>query len=350
MTSVDTELVLVALAAMLSPVTLFLSVLALVVGERPMRTGLWFFLGAFGLTLVVGVIGAFLLGVGRIAEAQHAEDVGRDRRRHRRRDRAVLRGAIPATPSRPEKGCEHDRSDEQGGLLAGDRDHRGRRRPRESRRADSAGPEGHLRDESEHRAVHRRVGRLCPRVAAATVDRTGALAVAPESTQRLLMRTRAWLERNARTIAAVILLLLAAILMRNGIAGPSRPVGCRDDRHEAVAHRPVRSPPWTRSRQTICRATRGRARRRRVHPADRGCSDRQDLNPAGLRRRRWRQRRQEGLSGDLRFQPGRREPGRDPQPLRMGRHGGRTDGDGRRPEVARRAPRRSRWPGHLAEG
>jgi hypothetical protein len=39
MTSVDTELVLVALGAMLSPTTLFLSVLALVVGERPMRTG-----------------------------------------------------------------------------------------------------------------------------------------------------------------------------------------------------------------------------------------------------------------------------------------------------------------------
>src|ERR1700691_96989 len=62
MTSVDTELVLVALAAMLSPVTLFLSVLALVVGERPMRTGLWFYLGAFGVTLVVGVIAALVLG------------------------------------------------------------------------------------------------------------------------------------------------------------------------------------------------------------------------------------------------------------------------------------------------
>jgi uncharacterized membrane protein YeaQ/YmgE (transglycosylase-associated protein family) len=62
MTSVDTELVLVGLAAMLSPVTLFLSVLALVVGERPMRTGLWFYLGAFGVTLVVGVIAAFVLG------------------------------------------------------------------------------------------------------------------------------------------------------------------------------------------------------------------------------------------------------------------------------------------------
>ncbi len=46
-----------------------------------------------------------------------------------------------------------------------------------------------------------------------------ALAVAPEPTQRLLVRARGWLERNARTIAAAILLLLAAILMRNGITG-----------------------------------------------------------------------------------------------------------------------------------
>ncbi len=62
MTSVDTELALVALAAMLSPVTLFLSVLALVVGEHPTRTGRWFYLGAFGATLIVGVVAAFLLG------------------------------------------------------------------------------------------------------------------------------------------------------------------------------------------------------------------------------------------------------------------------------------------------
>ena len=49
------------------------------------------------------------------------------------------------------------------------------------------------------------------------------LAVAPERTQRLLMCIREWLERNARTIAAVILLLLAAILMRDRIAGLTGP-------------------------------------------------------------------------------------------------------------------------------
>jgi hypothetical protein len=47
---------------MLSPTTLAFSVFALVLGERPLRTGFWFFLGAFGATLIVGVAGAFVLG------------------------------------------------------------------------------------------------------------------------------------------------------------------------------------------------------------------------------------------------------------------------------------------------
>ena len=62
MTWIDTELVLVALAAMLSPTTLTFSVLALVLAERPLRTGFWFFLGAFTATLAVGVAAAFVLG------------------------------------------------------------------------------------------------------------------------------------------------------------------------------------------------------------------------------------------------------------------------------------------------
>ena len=59
MTSVDVELGLTALAAMLSPTTLSFSVFALVLGERPMRTGLWFFFGAFGVTLIIGVVACF---------------------------------------------------------------------------------------------------------------------------------------------------------------------------------------------------------------------------------------------------------------------------------------------------
>ena len=59
---IDAELVLVSLAAMFSPTTLTWSVLALVLGERPLRTGAWFYLGAITATLGVGVAASFLVG------------------------------------------------------------------------------------------------------------------------------------------------------------------------------------------------------------------------------------------------------------------------------------------------
>jgi len=45
------------------------------------------------------------------------------------------------------------------------------------------------------------------------------LLVARAWAERLLAAARTWLERNARTIAAVIVVLLALSLLRNGIAG-----------------------------------------------------------------------------------------------------------------------------------
>jgi hypothetical protein len=59
---IDAELALTALAAMLSPTTLTFSVLVLVLGDRPVRTGLWFYVGALGATLGIGVVAAFVLG------------------------------------------------------------------------------------------------------------------------------------------------------------------------------------------------------------------------------------------------------------------------------------------------
>ena len=59
---IDSELVIVSLAAMLSPTTLTFSVLALVVSPRPFRTGIWFYLGALSAMLVIGVVAAFVLG------------------------------------------------------------------------------------------------------------------------------------------------------------------------------------------------------------------------------------------------------------------------------------------------
>jgi len=46
-----------------------------------------------------------------------------------------------------------------------------------------------------------------------------ALLVARERTTAVLQRARGWLERHARTVAAVIFILAAAALIRNGIAG-----------------------------------------------------------------------------------------------------------------------------------
>src|SRR5262249_59292379 len=53
---------LVGLVAMLEPATLISSLLALVLGDRPLRTGLLFYLGGIGVTLAVGVAAAFVLG------------------------------------------------------------------------------------------------------------------------------------------------------------------------------------------------------------------------------------------------------------------------------------------------
>jgi len=62
MISVDVELALVGLVAMLEPATLISSLLALTLGDRPLRTGLLFYLGGIGVTLAVGVAAAFVLG------------------------------------------------------------------------------------------------------------------------------------------------------------------------------------------------------------------------------------------------------------------------------------------------
>jgi hypothetical protein len=57
-----TELVLVSIAAMLSPTTLTFSTLAVVLARRPVRTGALFYVGALSATLAIGVAAAFVLG------------------------------------------------------------------------------------------------------------------------------------------------------------------------------------------------------------------------------------------------------------------------------------------------
>jgi hypothetical protein len=47
---------------MLSPTTLTFSVLAVVLSKRPLRTGVWFYLGAFTVTIAIGILAALVLG------------------------------------------------------------------------------------------------------------------------------------------------------------------------------------------------------------------------------------------------------------------------------------------------
>jgi uncharacterized membrane protein len=214
------ELVLIALAAMLSPTTLSFSILALVLGDRPLRTGAWFYLGAMTATLVIGVIGLVVIGD---AAASHGTSTPKtwvavfD----------IVAGAavIAWVVSRLRKPPKPER---MASMVA-----------QMSKLATSpaiaivgagatlANPGGFIpiamKSISEtHPSTAQAIAdwiffavvSLLPLLAALV-----ALLVARERTTAVLQRARGWLERHARTVAAVIFILAAAALIRNGIAG-----------------------------------------------------------------------------------------------------------------------------------
>jgi hypothetical protein len=217
---IDTELVLIALAAMMSPTTLSFSILALVLGERPLRTGIWFYLGALTATLAIGVLAAFVLGnvaasdtpsqpktwvciVDIVAAAVLVVVVIRFARRPRNPERVeqmvAQMGKIASSPVIAIVGA--------GATLAN--------------------PGGYIPlalktiSETDPSAAQYVVDwlfftlvALLPLLAAIV-----ALVVAPAWARRVLPGTPDWLIPNARMIAVVIILLLAAVLLRNGIAG-----------------------------------------------------------------------------------------------------------------------------------
>jgi hypothetical protein len=219
-TSIDVELGLVAIAAMLSPTTLSFSVLALVLGERPLRTGFWFYLGAFGVTLVIGVVAAFVIGnaaaspkpstpktwvaiVDVVAAVLLLAYVLRMMRR-------------PPNPKRVAAMIEQMSRVASSPVIA-----------IVGAGATLANPGGFiplaLKDISETNPSATQyvlewllftVVALLPLSIALLM-----LAVAPDRTKRVLASARGWLERHARTIAAVFIVLLAASLLSHGIAG-----------------------------------------------------------------------------------------------------------------------------------
>jgi len=217
---VYTELVLIALAAMLSPTTLSFSILALVLGEHPKRTGIWFYLGALTATLAIGVLAAFVLGdvaasdtpsqpktwvciVDIVAAAVLVAVVVRFARRPRNPEKVEQMVAqmsrVASSPIVAIFGA--------GAALANP----GGYIPLALKSISETNPSAaqYVVDWLFFTLVS-----LLPLLAAII-----ALVVAPDRARRVLQRVRDWLVPNARTIAVVIVLLLAATLLRNGISG-----------------------------------------------------------------------------------------------------------------------------------
>jgi len=217
--SVEAELGLVALAAMLSPTTLSFSIFALVLGERPLRTGIWFYAGALGATLAVGVVAGLVLGDAAASNSSNPKtwvavvDVAAAVLIVFLVVRALRRPPDPErTASMVEKMSGLASSPAIAIVAAG---------------ATLANPGGFiplaLKEISELDVgqpegailwVAFAVISLLPLLVAIVM-----LIFARERALRVLAGARAWLERNARTIAAVLLLAVAAALLRNGIAG-----------------------------------------------------------------------------------------------------------------------------------
>jgi hypothetical protein len=217
---IDSELALTALAAMLSPTTLMFSVLVLVLGDRPRRTGLWFYLGALGATLAVGVVAAFVIGNAAASSTPNSPktwvaivDV-------------VFAAAIvvvvvvsarrPANPQRIQGMVEQISKLTSAPILA-----------ILGAGAAVANPGGFIPialktiSETDPSTAQYVVDwlffsliSLLPLAAALVL-----LSVAPDRTTRVLQTARVWLERHARAVFLVLLTLLAIALLRNGIAG-----------------------------------------------------------------------------------------------------------------------------------
>jgi hypothetical protein len=219
MVSVDIELALVGLVAMLEPATLISSALALVLGDRPLRTGFWFYVGGLSVTLAIGVLAAFLLGntaaspsstpktwvlifdvvAGALLLAYVAWTL------RRRPDPEKIQANIKRMNALAEAPAIQIVA--AGAVLA------------------NAGPFMLI--------ALKNVSQLNPSAAQYVIDWVifalasllplglglVMLALAPAKTTPLLHIARGWIERHARTVALVILVALSASLLRDGIAG-----------------------------------------------------------------------------------------------------------------------------------
>jgi hypothetical protein len=218
--SVDIELALVGLTAMLEPATLLSSVLALVIGDRPLRTGSLFYVGGLGVTLLIGVIAAFVVG------------------------------NVAASPTSTPKTWVSAVTTLAGALVFGyavwllfhrkkGRDQMGGVAKRMNKVASAPAPAiiaagAALANPGVFMLLAAKsISQLDPSTAQYFLDwalfaivallplavALLMLLIAPGFTEPRLITARGFVERHARTIIAVVLLGLAASLLRDGISG-----------------------------------------------------------------------------------------------------------------------------------
>ncbi|HVD48961.1 MAG TPA: GAP family protein [Gaiellaceae bacterium] len=220
MTWIYSELALVALAAMLSPTTLSFSVLALVLGDRPLRTGFFFYLGALTATLGIGVLAAFVLG-----DAAASSDPSSPKTWVAVFD--IVAGALvllyalrlwrrPSDPAKTQAMIDRMRKLATSPAVA-----------IVGAGAALANPGGFIPlalkalSETDPSTTEYIVGwiaftlvSLLPLAIALLL-----LAVARSWTMPKLQAVQQWFQRNLKTVAVGLLVVLAAVLLRNGIAG-----------------------------------------------------------------------------------------------------------------------------------
>ncbi len=215
----SSELVLVSLAAMVSPTTLTFCVLALVLGDRPRRTGFWFFLGAFTATIAVGIAAAFVIGDAASSSRSTPKtwvavlDVvlavaiflfagSRIRRPVDPRTTASMIERMNRVASSPAVAVIG-----AGAVLANP----GAFIPIALKTISESHPSA---SEYATEWLVFTIVSLLPLLTALVL-----LFVAPRGTERVLGAARTWLELHAVTVGYVIALLLGIVLLRNGIAG-----------------------------------------------------------------------------------------------------------------------------------
>jgi Sap, sulfolipid-1-addressing protein len=217
---IDTELVLVSIAAMLSPTTLTFSILTLVLSERPFRTGWWFYLGAMGAMLGIGILAAFFIG--DIAASEHPStpktwvailDVILA---------VLLLGWLLPRLRRPSDPAKTEQTMQQ------------IRKVTESPTVAIVGAGATLANAGAFIPIALKdISELNPSAAQYFVDwlffsivsllplgvALVLLVVAHDWAKRQLDSAGNWLQLHVMTIAAVLVVLVAASLLRNGIAG-----------------------------------------------------------------------------------------------------------------------------------